>query len=63
MLSNETADVVFIDIDQVDEDLNVIKKEHLSDYHTLSKDDFVRGQMTGKILWGGYGKQSKLSFC
>lgn len=48
----ETADVVFVDIDQVDMDFNGIRKEYLSDYHTLSKDDFIREQMTGKISWG-----------
>lgn len=58
-LSHETSDVVFIDINQVDEDFNVLNKEHMSDYHKLSKDDFLRGQMTGKILWGGVRKAVK----
>lgn len=57
-LSKETADVVFIDINQVDENFNVIHEEHMSDYQSLSKDDFIRSQMTGKILWGGCGRQS-----
>lgn len=52
-LSRETADVVFIDIDQVDEHMNILCEEHMSSYHLLSKDDFLRNQLTGKILWGG----------
>ena len=61
-LSHETADVVFIDINQVDEDFNVLHEEHMSCYQSLSKDDFLRSQMTGKILWGGYARQSNLNF-
>ena len=38
-LSHETADVVFIDINQVDEDFRVQRKEHMSDYQSLPKDD------------------------
>lgn len=60
-LSKQTADVVFIDIDQVDEEFTVLQQEHMSDYQLLSKDDFIRGQMTGKILWGGVRKAAKLS--
>lgn len=58
-LSHESADVVFIDINQVDEDFHVTSQEHMSDYSSLSKDDFIRGQMTGKILWGGVRKAVK----
>lgn len=61
-LSKETADVVFIDINQVDEDFSVLSQEHMSIYKSLSKNDFLRGQMTGKILWGGYERQSDPSF-
>lgn len=60
-LSKQTEDVVFIDIDQVDEKFTVLQQEHMSDYQSLSKDDFIRGQMTGKILWGGVRKAAKLS--
>lgn len=62
-LSHETADVVFIDINQVDDDFHVQRNEHMSDYQSLSKDDLLRSQMTGKFPWGEYGRQSKLSFC
>lgn len=58
-LSRETSDVVFIDIDQVDENYSVLHEEHMSDYRSLSKDDLIRGQMTGKILWGGVRKAVK----
>ena len=36
-LSKETAAVVFIDIDQVDEYYHILHKEHMSDYQALSK--------------------------
>ncbi len=58
-LSHETADVVFIDIDQVDEDFCVQRTEHMSDYQALSKDDLLRNQMTGKFSWGGWRKAVK----
>lgn len=61
-LSKETADVVFIDIDQVDEEFNILQEEHMSKYQSLSKDEFLRGQMTGKILWGGVRKAVKSDF-
>ena len=58
-LSYETADVVFIDINQVDEDFNVQRKEHMSDYQSLSKDDLLRSQLTGKFPWGGVAQGSQ----
>lgn len=58
-LSHCKADIVFIDIDQVDENYQVISHEYMSDYRKLSKDEFLRGQMTGKILWGGVRKAVK----
>lgn len=58
-LSKESADVVFIDIDQVDEEFKLLQEEHMSKYDSLSKDEFIRGQMTGKILWGGVRKAVK----
>lgn len=59
LLSKKTEDVVFIDIDQVDEDFHVVKAEHMSSFEKLSKDDFLRQQMTGKINWGGVRKAVK----
>ena len=44
---------MLIDINRVDEESNVLHEEHMSDYRGLSKDDFLRGQMIGKILFCG----------
>ena len=63
LLSKKTEDVVFIDIEQVDEDFRVLKTEHMSFFKNLSKDDFLRQQMTGKINWGGCEKLSKEIYC
>ena len=60
-LSKENADVVFINVNLVDEDFNVIKKEHMSNYCKLTKDEIIRAQMTGKIPWGGVRKAVKTS--
>lgn len=62
-LSHETADVVFIDINQVDEDFHVLHEEHMSDYQSFSKENLHRSQMTGKIPWGGYAKRLNIHFC
>lgn len=59
MLSNHDEDVVFIDVEAVDEGGNVVRKEYMSDYKHTSKDDFMRAQMTGKINWGGVRKVVK----
>lgn len=58
LLSKKNEDVVFIDVDQVDEDFRVLKREHMSSFEGLSKDAFLRQQMTGKINWGGGTKSS-----
>lgn len=60
-LSKETSDVVFIDIDQVDENLSLLCEEHMSKYNSLAKDQFIRYQMTGRIPWGGVRKCVKLN--
>lgn len=59
LLSRKTEDVIFIDADLVDEDFCLLKEEHMSPYQSLSKDDFLRRQMTGKINWGGCRKAVK----
>lgn len=59
-LSKKNADVVFIDIDQVDENFHLLHEEHLSRYSSLSRDEFLRRQMTGNIQWGGVRKAVKL---
>lgn len=58
-LSKENADIVYIDVDRVDERYHLLLKEHLSDYQSFSKDAFLRSQMTGKIWWGGVRKAVK----
>lgn len=59
MLSMHDEDVVFIDVEAVDESGNVVRKEYMSIYKRMSKDDFMRAQMTGKINWGGVRKVVK----
>lgn len=58
-LSNRNEDVVFIDIEQVNENGMILKKEYMSTYKLLNKDDFIRFQMTGAIPWGGVRKAVK----
>ena len=58
-LINRNEDVVFIDIDRVNEDGKILKKEYMSRYKSLGKDDFIRYQMTGAIPWGGVRKAVK----
>lgn len=59
LLSVHTEDVVFIDVEAVDEKGVVLRKEYLSAYKHMEKDDFMRAQMTGKINWGGVRKVVK----
>lgn len=58
-LSMKKEDVVFIDVNQVDEKFRLLKSEQMSSYRGLSKDRFLRQQMTGKINWGGVRKAVK----
>lgn len=58
-LSMKKEDVVFIDVNQVDEKFRLLKSEQMSSYRGLSKDRFLRQQMTGKINWGGGTKSSQ----
>ena len=59
LLAKHDEDVVFIDVQSVGEDGKVVIDEFLSVYKNLSKDDFMRSQMTGKINWGGVRKVVK----
>lgn len=59
MLKDCNSDVVFIDVDRVAPSGNLLAKEYMSRYQKLSKNDFIRYQMTGKILWGGVRKAVK----
>ena len=59
LLANHDEDVVFIDVEAIDENCKVVRKEYLSQYKNMDKDDFLRAQMTGKINWGGVRKVVK----
>ncbi len=59
MLSRHDEDVVFIDVEAIDERGNIVRKEYMSTYKCMSKGDFMRSQMTGKINWGGVRKVVK----
>ena len=55
-LSKHTEDVVFIDVQCVDENGRKVKEEFMSCYKGWQKDALLRSQMTGKIPWGGVRK-------
>lgn len=59
LLSTHTEDIIFIDVEAVNENGMVLRKEYLSAYKKMKKDDFMRAQMTGKINWGGVRKVVK----
>lgn len=59
ILKDYSADVVFIDVDRVTSSGKLLAREYMSRYQKLSKNDFIRYQMTGKILWGGVRKAVK----
>lgn len=53
LLSQHDEDVVLIDANDVNGSGQVVRKEWMSTYKILSKDSFLRCQMTGKIPWVG----------
>ena len=55
-LTEHDEDVVFIDVQCVDEHGKRVKEEYLSCYKEWKKDDLLRSQMTGKLPWGGVRK-------
>lgn len=59
ILSGHKEDVVFIDVNRCDAKGNVIAEEKLSTLKGMSKEDILRSQMTGKVLWGGVRKAVK----
>ena len=59
LLSKHDEDVVFIDVNRRNEKGEITARERLSAYKGTDKDDILRGQMTGKILWGGVRKAVK----
>ena len=52
----EVNDLVFIDVVRVDLDGGVTKAEKMSEYCDCTKQQVLRGMMTGKIPWGGVRK-------
>ncbi len=60
-LSKHTEDVVFIDVQCVDEYDRKVKEEYMSCYKDWTKDDLLRSQMTGKLPWGGVRKTVKIN--
>jgi len=52
----EKNDVVFIDVNQVDEQGRILSREMLSAYKDWDLDQITRSQLTGKIPWGGCRK-------
>lgn len=54
LLVEHDEDVVFFNVQNVDEKDNVIKQDSMSSNKTLSKDTLIRRQMTGMVNWGGY---------
>lgn len=59
LLSEHNEDVVFIDVNRRNEKGEITAQERLSSYKGTDKDDILRGQMAGKILWGGVRKAVK----
>ena len=58
-LSIHTEDVVFIDVNRRNENGKIVAEEKLSILSSQNMNDIIRGQMTGKILWGGVRKAVK----
>lgn len=61
LLSRHNEDLVYIDIEAISESGKVLRKEYMSRYRGLAKEDFIRAQMTGKINWGGVRKAVRRS--
>lgn len=59
-LVKHNEDVVFIDVQAVDENGCVIRREYMSPFKDYPLDDIIRAQMTGKLPWGGVRKAAKL---
>lgn len=59
MIVEKGTDVVFVDVCRRREDLSIDGLEKLSVFSNLSKNDIIRNQMTGKMLWGGVRKAVK----
>ncbi len=60
LLSAHDEDVVFIDVQDVNTQGNVIRREYMSSFKNYCIDDIIRFQMTGRLPWGGVRKAAKL---
>lgn len=60
LLSLHDEDVVFIDVQDVNTQGEVLKREYMSPFKSYSIDDIIRFQMTGRLPWGGVRKAVKL---
>jgi len=52
-LAPHNEDVVFVNVDNIDEHGRLVKREYMSDFKLLPVDEILRSQMTGKLPWGG----------
>lgn len=59
LIIEKNTDVVFLDVNRRREDYSIDGVEKLSIFANLPKDDVLRNQMTGKMLWGGVRKAVK----
>ena len=55
-LAEHNEDVVFINVDNINEDGKLVNREYMSEFKHLSVDEILRSQMTGKLPWGGVRK-------
>lgn len=59
LVIEKNTDVVFLDVNRRKEDFSIDGVEKLSIFASLPKDDILRNQITGKMLWGGVRKAVK----
>lgn len=52
-LAQHNEDVVFVNVDNIDEYGKLVKREYMTDFKHLQMDEILRFQMTGKLPWGG----------
>ena len=56
LIDDDNPDLVFIDIVREDPEGKIIRFETMSKYRSLTRERFLRNQLTGKIPWGGVRK-------
>lgn len=60
-IQNDNADVIFVDIIRETESGTIIRRENMSRFSSLNKDQLIRWQLTGKVPWGGWRKVVRAS--